>query len=179
MRLDIASVRNLEPRQKIRSFDEMPGLIRSLGRAGMTVVLAQGVFDIFHVGHVGYLRAARRIDPASSVVVVGVENDETVQRNKGNRRPVNPLADRLLLLSELVSVALTFGYDDVPRYDCPEDYVDRYRTLCPATIAAADWDPHLQLKRWQASQAGTRIAAVDYRHENSTTRMLRLVGYEE
>lgn len=179
MRLNPETIHRLNPEERIRSFDEMPGLIRELGRAGLNVLLVQGVFDIVHAGHTGLLQATRRIDPANSVVVVGLENDDTVRRNKGNRRPVNPLDDRLRVMAEFRSVAYAFGYDDVPRYDHPEDYLERWRALSPAAVVAATWDPHRNLKEWQADEAGTQLALVDYQHENSTTRMLRTVGYEE
>jgi D-beta-D-heptose 7-phosphate kinase/D-beta-D-heptose 1-phosphate adenosyltransferase len=175
----IDTAHNLDHEQKIRSFGEMPKIIRDLGRAGKTVFLAQGVFDIVHAGHVGLIRAIRRLDTANGVVVVGVENDETVRRNKGDRRPVNPLDDRLQVLAEFMSAAYVFGYDDVPTYNRPEDYLDRYRELGSAVVVAASWDPHRDLKAWQASEVGAQVAYVDYRHENSTTRMLRSVGYEE
>lgn len=179
MRLNPESIHQLHPEERIRSFDEMPGLIRRLGRAGLNVLLVQGVFDIVHAGHTGLLQATRRIDPANSVVVVGLENDETVRRNKGNWRPVNPLNDRLQVMAEFRSVAYAFGYDDVPRYDHPEDYLERWRALSPTAVVAATWDPHRDLKEWQADEAGTQLALVKYQHENSTTRMLRSVGYEE
>lgn len=169
---------SLDPEQKIRSFGEMPQLIRDLRDAGKTVFLAQGVFDIVHAGHVGLIRAARRIDPSNGVVVAGVENDETVRRNKGDTRPVNPLGDRLQVLAEFMSIAYVFGYEDIPAYSQPEDYLTRYRALGSAVFVAAAWDPHRDLKSWQTNEAGAQLVYLDYRHENSTTRMLRSVGYE-
>lgn len=157
----------------------MPGLIRELGRAGLNVLLVQGVFDIVHAGHTGLLQATRSIDPNNSVILVGLENDETVRRNKGDKRPVNPLDDRLRVITEFRSVAYAFGYEDVPRYEHPEDYLERYRALSPATVIAATWDPHLGLKKQQAREADIQVAEVAYQHENSTTRMLRSIGYEE
>jgi cytidyltransferase-like protein len=173
------NLQSLSPEERIRSFDEMCTIARQLGRAGLHVLLVQGVFDIVHAGHAGLLQATRRLDPPNSVVVVGLENDETVRRNKGSKRPVNPLRDRLQVVGELRSVTFAFGYEDVPRYDHPEDYLDRWRALSPDAVVAATWDPQRDLKEWQARETGTQIALVDYQHENSTTRMLRMVGYEE
>ena len=172
-------IHQLSPDERIRPFDEMPDLIQQLGRAGLNVLLVQGVFDIVHAGHTGLLQATRRFDPANSAIVVGIENDETVRRNKGDRRPVNPLSDRLKVMAEFRSVTYAFGYKDMPRYGYPEDYLERWRTLSPDAVVAATWDPHLDLKEWQAREAGTQVALVEYQHENSTTRMLRHVGYEE
>ncbi len=165
---------------RIQPFDEMPELISQLGQAGLRVFLVQGVFDIVHAGHTGLFQATRGILPANGVIVAGLENDETVRANKGDGRPVTTLDDRLKVVGEFRSVDFVFGYTGPPpRYDHPEDYLDRWRTLGPAAVVAASWDPHRDLKQWQADQTGVDLALVDYRHENSTTRMLRQIGYEE
>lgn len=179
MSLSLEAVRDFGAEEKIRSFGEMTQLIRELGALGATVVLAQGVFDIVHVGHVGYLRASRTVDTNNTIVVVGVENDDSVKANKGDTRPVNPLPDRMNMLAEFRSVALVFPYEDAPNYRRPEDYIKRYKKLSPAAIAVPTWDPNRDLKEWQANEAGTNLAFVDYRFENSTTKMLQRVGYEE
>lgn len=179
MRLSPDAIHRLTPEERIRSFEEMPNLIRKIGRAGLKVLLVQGVFDIVHAGHTGLVQAARRIDPAETIIVAGLENDAAVRLNKGNRRPVNPLYDRLQVITEFRSISYAFGYEDIPRYDHPEDYLNRWQTLSPHAVVVASWDPHRDLKEWQAGEAGTHLALVNYRHENSTTRMLETVGYEE
>jgi cytidyltransferase-like protein len=156
----------------------MEKILRSLHGAGITVILAQGVFDIVHSGHVGYLRASSRVKAQNCFLVVGVENDDTVRQNKGNNRPINPLEDRLHVLSEFTSVGLVFAYEDIPRYDKPEDYIKRYSFLRAAAVSVPAWDPHRDLKQWQAHQAGSELAFVNYRHTNSTTKMLHQLGYE-
>ena len=179
MSITLETVRQMSAPEKIRSFAEIPEIIRRLGEAGVTVVLAQGVFDIVHLGHVGYLQASRSVDPENGIVIVGVENDDTVRSNKGDSRPVNALEDRLRVLAEFMSTGLVFAYEDTPRYERPEDYIDRYKAIGPALISVPVWDPHLDLKTYQASEADSHLALVNYRHTNSTTRMLREVGYEE
>jgi bifunctional ADP-heptose synthase (sugar kinase/adenylyltransferase) len=129
------------------------------------------------LGHVGYLRAARNVDPENGVLVVGVENDEAVRRNKGDKRPINTVDERLQLLAEFMSTALVFPYDDAPDYREPNQYINRYRALGPAAIVVPTWDPHRELKEWQAREADTQLALVDYQHMNSTSLMLQKVGY--
>lgn len=178
MHIDPHTIRELPAEEKVRDFGEMADILRSLRANGMTIVLAQGVFDIVHSGHVGYLRASSRIDAENCLLVVGLENDESVRRNKGEARPINPLRDRLHVISEFMSVGLVFAYEDTPRYDKPEDYIKRYQFLKAAAISVPSWDPHRKLKQWQAAQAGSELAFVQYRHVNSTTKMLKQLGYE-
>lgn len=178
MRLDVKSIRELPAEEKILSFTEMIRLIRRLRFEGTTVVLAQGVFDIVHLGHVGYLQAAQNIDPVNSIVIAGIENDEAVRQNKGDKRPINPASDRSRVLAEFKSTGFVFTYEDAPRYDQPSDYIARYKALGPAAVVVPTWDPHRNLKEWQAKEAGTNLALVTYKHLNSTSRMLRGLGYE-
>lgn len=137
-------------------------------------VVAQGKFDIVHRGHVGYLRAAAKL----GFVIVGIENDEAVRMNSGAKRPINPLEDRMHMIAEFRSVGAVFAFEDAIPYDQPEQYTQRYAAL-GAPIVAPIWDPYADLKAHQAREAGIEIAWVDYRHENSTTRMLNQIGFVE
>ena len=77
---------------------------------GKRIVFTNGCFDILHVGHVDYLRFARS---RGDVLVVGVNDDESVRRLKGPERPFNPIGDRLELLAalEMVDGVVAFGED--------------------------------------------------------------------
>src|ERR1022692_4688064 len=148
----------------------MPNLIRELGRTGVDVALAQGAFDIVHIGHAGYLQAARRIYPGNSVVAVGVDSDACVRANKGPTRPVNSVSDRVRMMAEFASAGLVFAYEDAPRYGEPEDYHMRFRALRSTTLAVAAWDPNRELKQRQTDRVGMKISFVDCARINSTTR---------
>ena len=156
----------------------MGEIIFRLKKLGIPVILLQGVFDIIHMGHVGYARAAWSLNK-NALIIVGVENDDSVRKNKGDARPINPVKDRLNILSEWRSNDLLFAFDDTPDYDRSSDFVARYNHLNPTAIAVASWDPHLKLKKEQAKNANTKLAIIDYKHENSTTKMLHAVGYRE
>jgi len=80
--------------------------------AGKTVVLTNGAFDLLHVGHVRYLRAAKKL---GDVLVVAVNDDASVRRIKGFDRPVFPLEERMELLAalEYVDYVVSFAEDDV------------------------------------------------------------------
>jgi rfaE bifunctional protein nucleotidyltransferase chain/domain len=69
--------------------------------AGERVVLTNGVFDLLHVGHLRYLAAARAL---GDCLIVGVNDDASVRRNKGPLRPIVPAAERAELLAGLACV---------------------------------------------------------------------------
>jgi D-beta-D-heptose 7-phosphate kinase/D-beta-D-heptose 1-phosphate adenosyltransferase len=80
---------------------ELKALVAEAKARGERVVLTNGCFDILHVGHVSYLEEAKS---CGDRLVVAVNDDDSVRRLKGSRRPVNPLADRMAVLAGLASV---------------------------------------------------------------------------
>jgi len=87
---------------------------------GRRVVLANGCFDLLHVGHVRYLSAARGLGDA---LVVGLNSDASVRRLKGPGRPVIPADERAELIGALASVDLVVVFDD----DSAEALIARLR----------------------------------------------------
>lgn len=71
-------------------------------RAGKTLVVTNGCFDILHLGHVTYLQAARNLGDA---LLVGLTSDSGVRALKGPGRPINKEADRAAVLAALESVS--------------------------------------------------------------------------
>jgi rfaE bifunctional protein nucleotidyltransferase chain/domain len=76
---------------------------------GRRVVLANGCFDLLHVGHVRYLRAARGLGDA---LIVGLNSDASVRRLKGPGRPVMGADERAELIGALAAVDLVVVFDD-------------------------------------------------------------------
>ncbi len=97
---------------KIAALDAVRSHVEAHHAAGRSVALANGCFEILHVGHVRYLEGARR---EADVLVVGVNGDGSVRRLKGEGRPLLPEADRALLVAALrcVDHVVVFQEDDV------------------------------------------------------------------
>ena len=80
--------------------------------AGKSIVLANGAFDLLHVGHVRYLEAARR---EGDWLAVAINSDRSVERAKGPSRPILPEAERAEIVAALGCVnAVTIFDDDSP-----------------------------------------------------------------
>ena len=94
---------------KLRLLEELPEILR-----GRKVVLANGCFDILHVGHVRYLEAARKM---GDVLVVAINSDRSVRELKGPGRPILTQDERVKLVSALrcVDHVLVFDEPDVSR----------------------------------------------------------------
>ena len=78
-------------------------------REGRTIVLASGIFDILHAGHVAYLNRARTL---GDLLVVAVNSDDSAHRIKGTGRPINRLEDRMALIAALDAVDLVASFDE-------------------------------------------------------------------
>jgi rfaE bifunctional protein nucleotidyltransferase chain/domain len=93
---------------KLRSLDELVSECLTWREQGLTVVLANGAFDLLHVGHVRYLEAARALGDR---LVVAVNSDLSVRTSKGPRRPIMPEGERVELLSHLEMVDRILLFD--------------------------------------------------------------------
>ena len=86
---------------RVLTVEELEGELARLRRAGRTIALANGHFDLLHVGHLRYLEAARAEGDA---LVVAINDDASVARLKGPGRPLVPAAERAELLAALAPV---------------------------------------------------------------------------
>ena len=86
---------------KLQSTDELSALRDALDARGARLVFTNGCFDLLHVGHVRYLRAARALGDA---LLVAVNGDASVRALKGPTRPINNERDRAEVLAALACV---------------------------------------------------------------------------
>ena len=153
-------------RSKIGTLEEVRRRVDEARRAGRTVALANGCFDVLHVGHVRYLAGAKA---EAEVLVVGVNGDESVRRLKGPGRPVMPAEDRALMVAALRSVdhVLVFEEDDVARLLLAL----RPDVHCKGTDYALDTVPERDVVR----SYGGRVAIVGDPKDHDTRGLLKRI----
>ena len=108
--MDQSLSRSVHP--KIVSREELQQRVAAWRRAGDRVTLANGCFDLLHVGHIRYLHAAREL---GGKLVVAVNSDESVSALKGEGRPLMPAEERAEILAALADVdaVVVFAEKDV------------------------------------------------------------------
>jgi D-glycero-beta-D-manno-heptose 1-phosphate adenylyltransferase len=95
--------------EKIRGLAELVELRARWREAGKSVALANGVFDLLHVGHVRYLEGARSL---ADVLVVAVNSDASTRAYKGPGRPIIPEAERAELVAALACTDAVLVFDE-------------------------------------------------------------------
>lgn len=151
---------------KLRTLEALAAELEPLRRAGKKVALANGVFDLLHVGHLRYLEGARAL---ADVLVVAVNSDASTRVNKGPGRPVVPADERVELLAGLTCT------DFVVVFDSP-DVRPVIRALKPDIhVKGTDYTPETIPERDEVLAYGGRVAVAGDPKNHSTTAALELL----
>jgi rfaE bifunctional protein nucleotidyltransferase chain/domain len=151
---------------RVLARDAAVALVRSLRDRGQAVVFTNGVFDLLHPGHIRYLQSARALGDA---LVVGLNADASVRRNKGPGRPINPEHERAEVLAGLASVDAVVLFDD----DTPAEII---RSLQPdVLVKGADWPADQIVGRDTVEARGGRVVRVTVEQGYSTSALVERV----
>lgn len=148
------------------TIDEAARLAERLRAEGKRIVLANGCFDLLHVGHIRYLHDARTL---GDVLFLGLNDDAAVARLKGPGRPVMPAAERAEMLQALRDVDHVVIFPD----DTADALVARLRPDVHAkgTDYTADTVPEAATIR----AAGGRVAITGDPKSHSTRDMIATI----
>jgi rfaE bifunctional protein nucleotidyltransferase chain/domain len=151
---------------EVLSREALTARVADARRAGRSIALANGVFDLLHVGHVRYLEGAAR---EADLLVVAVNDDAGVRALKGPERPVLPAADRAELVAALrcVHAVVVFSEPTVT----PLLELLRPDVHCKGTDYTADTVPERDTVR----AYGGRVAIVGDPKDHSTRDLLRAI----
>lgn len=147
-------------------------LVGGPARNAKRIVLAGGVFDILHFGHIHFLREAKKL---GDILVVALESDKNVKRLKGNSRPFHSQNQRREILESLTFVdEVIILKDEMHDVDYFE-LVDRVR---PCTIAVTHGDPILEKKKAHARTVEAKVIEIPKIKVPSTTQIAKLLEME-
>jgi rfaE bifunctional protein nucleotidyltransferase chain/domain len=147
--------------------EDLANRIASARAAGAHIVLANGCFDVLHVGHVRYLTGARQL---GDVLVVGINSDEQVAIQKGHGRPVLPAIERAELVAALDAVTYVTIFE--------EPTVEQLLlTLKPDVHAkGTDYTTDSVPERDVVRSYGGQVAIVGDPKDHSTTEIIQRIG---
>lgn len=149
---------------KVVARDRVRELAERWRREGHAVTLANGCFDVIHVGHIRYLHGAKEL---GGKLIVGINADNTVRELKGEGRPRIPATERAEILAALTDVdaVVIFAEKDVRAL---------IREIKPNVHAkGTDYTADSVPERDEVIAVGGRVAIVGDPKDHSSSEMLR------
>ena len=152
---------------RILNREEVLARVQAARSSGARIVLANGCFDVLHVGHLRYLAGAREL---GDVLVVGINSDAQVERLKGEGRPVMPAAERAEIVASLESVTYVTIFD--------EPTVEQLLLSLKPDVHAkgTDYTEETVPERAVVRSYGGRVAIVGDPKDHSTSAILTRLG---
>ena len=148
---------------KILSRIELRARVEQWRRAGDRITLANGNFDLLHVGHVRYLRGAKAL---GGRLVVAINSDESVRALKGEGRPVTPADERAEIVAALADVDAIVIFSEL-------DVRPIIREIQPDVQAkGTDYTADTVPERDVVAEYGGRVAIVGDPKDHSTSGII-------
>lgn len=150
---------------KILERQQLRSCVEQWRGAGERIVLANGNFDLLHVGHVRYLRGAKAL---GGKLVVAINSDNAVRALKGEGRPIIPEQERAEIVAALADVDAVVVFSEL-------DVRGLIREIRPDIQAkGTDYTADSVPERDVVSEYGGRVAIVGDPKDHSTSEIIRL-----
>jgi D-glycero-beta-D-manno-heptose 1-phosphate adenylyltransferase len=156
----------MDTREKILSREGLQDVLSEHRRHGRKIVLANGVFDLLHVGHVRYLQSA---GDEGDVLVVAINSDSSARARKGQGRPIMTERARAAVIAALAAVDYVVIFDEL-------DVNQLMREIRPDVHAkGTDYTADTVPERELAGSLGVRIAICGDAKDHATRDILNRV----
>ena len=150
--------------EKILNRESLKQRVAAWRRAGESITLANGCFDLLHVGHVRYLRAAKQL---GGRLIVAINSDESVRALKGEGRPLMPAEERAEILAALADVDAVVIFPE-------HDVRALIREVCPEVHAkGTDYTADSVPERDAVAECGGRVEIVGDPKDHSATEIIQ------
>ena len=154
----------LKAHKKILSREQLRARVDEWRRAGEPITLANGGFDLLHVGHVRYLRGAKAL---GGKLVVAINSDESVRALKGEGRPIMPAEERAEIVAALADVDAVVIFPEL-------DVRAIIREIRPEIHAkGTDYTADSVPERDAVAEYGGRVEIVGDSKHHSTSEIIR------
>jgi len=141
-------------------------IARAFRAEGKRIVFTNGVFDILHPGHLRYLQQARAL---GDVLIVGLNADSSVRRNKGPQRPINTQQERAEILEALECVDAVVVFEQ----DTPAQIIDAVQP--DILVKGSDWAEDAIVGRDTVEARGGRVVRMPVEQGFSTTAIIEKI----
>lgn len=146
--------------------NQLVTLRKKLKQQQKRVVMTNGCFDLLHPGHLQYLQAARQL---GDCLIVAVNDDESVSRLKGDSRPINPIADRMLHLAALGCVDWVVPFSE----DTPANLIEA--VLPDVLVKGGDYKVADIVGAEAVTAAGGNVQVLPFKGGYSSTELIQKI----
>ncbi len=140
--------------------------IRAWRKNGRRIVFTNGCFDILHPGHVSYLSAAKRL---GDILVIGLNDDDSVKRLKGAGRPLNELDSRACMLAALKPVDLVVPFPE----DTPLELIEALKP--DVLVKGGDYELDNIVGAKEVMSWGGHVTTIPFVAGHSTTSLINRI----
>lgn len=152
---------------KIFQTNEIENIVQRWKKNQESIVFTNGCFDIFHIGHLTLLKSCKSM---GSKVVVGLNSDSSVQKNKGPNRPIMKEEDRAAFLAALEYVDLVVLFDE-------ETPLSLIKAVSPdILVKGGDYSPEKIVGYDFVTKNQGKVVTVDLVENISTTKILEKIS---
>jgi rfaE bifunctional protein nucleotidyltransferase chain/domain len=152
------------PAEKILGREQLKQRVAAWRKSGDSITLANGCFDLLHVGHIRYLHAAKQL---GGRLIVAINSDDSVRALKGEGRPLMPADERAEILSALADVDAVVIFPEM-------DVRALIRELRPDVHAkGTDYAANTVPERDVVAECGGRVEIVGDPKDHSASEIIR------
>ena len=152
--------------QKILSWEALKNEVERRRGLGQKIVFTNGCFDILHVGHVRYLREARKL---GDLLILALNSDASVRAIKGEKRPLVPQGERAEVAASLETVDYVTLFDE----ETPLKLIQYLRPDC--LVKGADWKEDAVVGSDAVRSWGGEVVLIHVVEGASTTNIVEKV----
>jgi rfaE bifunctional protein nucleotidyltransferase chain/domain len=158
------------PEEKIiLSRDSLKELVRDLKSEGKVIVFTNGCFDIIHAGHIKILFEAKK---QGDVLIVGINDDDSVRRLKGQDRPILPLSARQIVLAAIEAVDYVVPFSE----DTPENLIKQIEP--DVLVKGEDWSEDKIVGADFVKSKGGKVIRIKLVEGFSTSNIIKKIREE-
>ncbi|MBU6500550.1 MAG: D-glycero-beta-D-manno-heptose 1-phosphate adenylyltransferase [Patescibacteria group bacterium] len=152
---------------KIKTIKELIKIVGKAKSEGKIIVTTNGCFDILHVGHTNYLENAKNM---GDILIVGLNSDKSVKRNKGDKRPIVGEKERAKVIAALTAVDYVFIFNE----ETPKPWLLKIKPHIHVKGGDYGYGQNL-IEKKLVEKYGGRMALAPHVKNRSTTKLIKKI----
>lgn len=157
-------IKNRNELKYVTNKDYFMPIINSLKNNSKKIVMTNGCFDLLHAGHIEFLKKSKK---EGDFLILAINSDSSVKKNKGSKRPINTLVDRINILAALTFVDLILTFN-------AKTPIELYKLILPDILTKGkDYKINEVVGSKEIISNGGKVKLIDIYKNLSSTKILK------